>query len=75
MKIVASHTVVMLRGVIINHGDLIIADDDGVVAIPRDVEVKVITLARTRAADENLVLHELLGGKSLRSVWDTYRIL
>jgi regulator of RNase E activity RraA len=75
MRIDAVSESVVVGGLTIHHGDLTLADDDGVVVIPRVVETDVITLARERVAAETLVLAQLLGGASLRHVWDTYHVL
>jgi len=53
----------------------VMADDDGVVVIPRRHEQAVLGLARERAARESTVLAELLNGESLRTVWDRHRVL
>jgi len=66
---------VVLGGVEIRPGDLVMADDDGVVVIPRRHEAAVLGLARERAARESTVLAELLNGESLRTVWDRHRVL
>ncbi|AZI59295.1 RraA family protein [Nakamurella antarctica] len=75
MQLVASRGVVRILGVEISDGDLVMADDDGVVVVPQAVEAQVLAAARGRAAAESTVLKELLGGESLRSVWDRHRIL
>lgn len=66
---------VTIGGVTVATGDLMLADDDGVVIIPRDREVEVLAAARRRAAGESTVLAELLAGESLRTVWDRHGIL
>lgn len=66
---------VLLSGVRVESGDLVVADDDGIVVIPRDHEEEVLRLARHRASRESTVLAELLAGNSLRAVWDRHRIL
>ena len=75
MKIVDRHHRVFLGDVAIDQGDLVLADDDGVVVIPQRVETDVVARARARAKNESIVLTELLGGKTLRGVWDTYSVL
>jgi 4-hydroxy-4-methyl-2-oxoglutarate aldolase len=75
MRIVAVHTKVCLLGVDVDHGDLIMADDDGVVVIPQSIESEVLRAARTRASTESNVLADLLSGASLRTVWDKYKVL
>ena len=75
LRIVDIDEPIVLGGVEIRPGDLIMADDDGVVVVPRDREDAVLTLARERAARESTVLAELLSGESLRAVWDRHRVL
>ncbi|HEU0206107.1 MAG TPA: RraA family protein [Pseudolysinimonas sp.] len=66
---------VTIGGVRIADGDLVLADDDGVVVVPRAREAEVLAAARRRAAGESTVLAELLTGETLRAVWDRHRIL
>ena len=75
LRIVDIDEPVVLGGVEIRPGDLVMADDDGVVVIPRRHEQAVLGLARERAARESTVLAELLNGESLRTVWDRHRVL
>jgi 4-hydroxy-4-methyl-2-oxoglutarate aldolase len=75
MRIVDVDQPVVLGGVEIRPGDLVMADDDGVVVVPRAEEEIVLGLARERAARESTVLAELLAGESLRAVWDRHRVL
>jgi regulator of RNase E activity RraA len=75
MRIVDVDVPVVLGGVEIRAGDLVIADDDGAVVVPRAREDEVLGLARQRAAQESTVLAELLNGASLRAVWDRHRVL
>ena len=66
---------VTIGGVRIASGDLVLADDDGVVVVPRAREAEVLAAARRRASGESVVLTELLAGETLRAVWDRHRIL
>lgn len=75
LRIVDVDEPVVLSGVRIETGDLVIADDDGVVVVPRRHEDEVLALARERASRESTVLAELLAGDSLRTVWDRHRVL
>ena len=75
MRIVDMDVPVVLGGVEIRAGDLVMADDDGAVVVPRAREGDVLDLARRRAAQESTVLAELLSGASLRAVWDRHRVL
>ena len=75
MKIVESHVPVKIGGVTISPGDLVMADDDGVVVVPQEHETTVVTFARERARGESTVLQELLDGATLREVWTKHGIL
>jgi 4-hydroxy-4-methyl-2-oxoglutarate aldolase len=75
LRIVDIDEPVEIGGVEIRPGDLVMADDDGVVVIPRAEEEAVLGLARERAARESTVLAELLSGESLRAVWDRHHVL
>jgi regulator of RNase E activity RraA len=75
MAITETRSPVLVGGVTIEDGDLVLADDDGVVVIPASREAEVLAAARRRAAAESTVLAELLAGESLRTVWDRHRVL
>jgi 4-hydroxy-4-methyl-2-oxoglutarate aldolase len=75
MRVVETGGIVQLCGVQIAVGDLVLADDDGVVVVPQSREDEVLALARSRAAAESTVLAELLSGQTLRAVWDRHGIL
>lgn len=73
--VVAYDVPVMCGGVLVNPGDLVFADFDGIVVIPQAIEDKVIELAMEKVNAENLSRNELLQGKSLREVYDKYKAL
>lgn len=75
MAITDAREPVTIGGVRIASGDLVLADDDGVVVVPRAREAEVLAAARRRAEGESMVLAELLAGETLRTVWDRHRIL
>lgn len=75
MKVDSQQVSVVVGGVTIRPGDLVAADDDGVVVIPKEHEEKVIGFARERARGESTVLTELLAGSTLREVWTRHGIL
>lgn len=62
-------------GVLVNKGDLILADDDGVVVIPRDVAEETITLAEEKIRGENLVRKALSEGMSVTEAFRVHGIL
>jgi len=61
--------------VLVNPGDIIYADFDGIVVIPKTVEVGVFEKAQEKVHKENLSRKELLEGKSLREVYNKYKSL
>lgn len=75
LRVVDVDVPVSVGGVRVDPGDVVIADDDGVVVVPREHEEHVLGLARERAARESTVLAELLAGESLRAVWERHRVL
>lgn len=73
--VVAYDVPVMCGDVLVNPGDLMFADFDGVVVIPQLIENEVIEKAKGKVDAENMSRAELLDGKSLREVYDKYRVL
>jgi regulator of RNase E activity RraA len=61
--------------VVVHPGELIFADFDGIVVIPQAVEQDVLKLALEKADKETLSRQDLLAGKTLREVYDTYGVL
>ena len=61
--------------VLVHPGELIIADFDGIVVVPTDIEKEALQTAYEKAGKENLTRDALLAGKSLREVFNTYHIL
>jgi regulator of RNase E activity RraA len=75
MEITGTDRPLACGGVLVNPGDFVLADDDGVVVVPVDVEADVFARANERATRETKVLEELQGGATLASVWSRYRVL
>lgn len=75
MRVVATGETVRCAGVLVAPGDLVVADDDGVVVVPGDAEAEMLARAVARATAERSVLAELLDGASLREVWDRWHVL
>jgi 4-hydroxy-4-methyl-2-oxoglutarate aldolase len=61
--------------VLVNPGDIIYADFDGIVVVPKAVEKDVFQKANEKVNKENLSRKELLSGKSLREVYEKYKAL
>ncbi|HVW62994.1 MAG TPA: hypothetical protein VHC48_23245, partial [Puia sp.] len=73
--VVAYDVPIECGGVLVNPGDLIYADFDGITVIPRSVEAEVIRMAKQKVHSENLSRTALLRGLSLREVYDKYKSL
>jgi regulator of RNase E activity RraA len=74
-RVVAYDVPIRCGEVLVNPGDLIVADFDGIVVIPQKVEAQVLALARDKVGKESRSRQALREGKSLREVYDTYGVL
>ena len=66
---------VEIGGVLVEPGDLIFADIDGVLVIPRSIEQRVIQQALEKVAGEKIVRNEIESGSTSTAVFDRYGIL
>ncbi len=66
---------VMCAGVLVRPQDVMVGDADGVVAIPREVEERVVALAIEKVTGENQTREALRTGESLASVFQRFGIL
>jgi regulator of RNase E activity RraA len=73
--VVAYRVPIQIGDVEIQPGDIVFGDLDGVVIVPRECEVEVITKAYEKATDEKTVGQELRAGKSAAEVFRSYGIL
>lgn len=74
-RVMAYDVPVRCGDVVVNPGELIYSDFDGIVVVPRDVEEKVLELAYEKVFKENQSRRDLLNGDSLRTVYDRYGVL
>jgi regulator of RNase E activity RraA len=74
-KVMAYDVPVRCGDVLVRPGELIFADFDGIVAVPREVEHKVLQQAREKVGKENATRKELFEGSTLRAVYEKYRVL
>jgi len=74
-RITAIDVPVRCGEVIVNPGEIVFADFDGVVVIPRDLEDDVLRRAQEKVGRENQTRAALLEGKTLREVWETFGVL
>ncbi|CAL1517762.1 RraA family protein [Chitinophaga sp. MM2321] len=74
-RVMAYDVPVRCGDVVVNPGELIFTDFDGIVAIPREVEDKVLEMAYEKVFKEDQSRIDLLNGDSLRTVYDRYGVL
>jgi len=74
-KVQAYDVPVRCGDVLVNPGEIVYADFDGIVVVPKAVEQDVFQKAKEKVNSENLSRNELLSGKSLREVYDKYKAL
>jgi len=74
-KMMVSDVPALVGGVIINSGDLIFGDQDGLVSIPSNLIDDVVEKSYKKVSQENTVRKELSEGKSLKEVFLKHGIL
>ncbi|MFI6346148.1 RraA family protein [Streptomyces sp. NPDC050560] len=75
MRIAGVQEPVVCAGVRVCPGDLVLAEDDGIVVVPAAAEEGAVERANRRAATESTVLRELLSGRTIGEVWDDHGVL
>jgi regulator of RNase E activity RraA len=68
-------TPVSCAGVTVTPGDLVVADSDGIVFVPRDHVTEVVALAVAKSGVERSALQLLLQGGTLAEVWERHGVL
>ncbi|MGE0608161.1 MAG: RraA family protein [Pirellulales bacterium] len=66
---------VEIDGVVFRPGDLVIADRDGVVVVPRELETEAIRNAWAKVHAENVVRDSIRGGMLAQDVFKKYGVL
>lgn len=66
---------ITIGGVAIKDGDLVIADIDGCLVVPGEVEQQVLDAAFAKVAAETKVRAELQGGASIIDMYEKYGVL
>ncbi|MDF1515150.1 MAG: RraA family protein [Anaerolineae bacterium] len=74
-RVMAYDVPIQCGNVTVHPGELVFADYDGIVVIPKEAEQDVLILAQKKASAENVTRNELLEGKTLREVYDKYGVL
>jgi regulator of RNase E activity RraA len=74
-KVIDWRTPIEVGGVRIDPGDLIFADHEGVLIIPRAAESEAITAALDKASTENEVAKAISAGMPARRAWETFGVM
>lgn len=74
-QVVAWNVPVECAGVLVEPGDLVVADLDGVITIPASIIEEVVRLATDKVSRENHSREELRNGAYLRTVYEKYGVL
>lgn len=74
-RVMAYDVPVRCGDVVVNPGELVFSDFDGIVVVPREVEDKVLAMAQEKVLKENQSRIDLLNGETLRTVYDRYGVL
>ncbi len=74
-KVMAYDVPVRCGDVLVRPGELVFADYDGVVAVPRAVEDEVLARAYEKVTKESQSRRDLFRGDTLRAVYDRYGVL
>jgi regulator of RNase E activity RraA len=65
---------VICGGVRVRRGDYLVADEDGVVVVPAELADEVVAHVEKKLRGEHGARDDLLAGKSVRDVWDTWGV-
>ncbi len=74
-RVMAYDVPVRCGDVLVQSGELVFADFDGIVVVPRQVEEETLSRAYDKVVKENLSRRHLLNGDSLRTVFDRHGVL
>jgi 4-hydroxy-4-methyl-2-oxoglutarate aldolase len=61
-------------GVIVNRGDVVVADADGIVVVPSDQVIPVARFVSSKRALEQGARDDLIAGAGIRDVWTKYGV-
>jgi regulator of RNase E activity RraA len=74
-RVIAYDVPIRCGDVLVNPGELVFADFDGIVVIPNELEEQVLEAAWDRVNKESQTRADLLKGDSLREVYNRYGVL
>ncbi len=74
-RVVGANIPITIGGVTITPGDIVYADMDGIIVIPKNIENEVIQKVIERISTENTVRKELAEGQKMAEVWSKHGVL
>lgn len=74
-KVIDYRVPIEVDGVLVNDGDMLIGDIDGVCVVPRRIEEEVFTRALEKARGERIVLKKIQEGMRARDAFDKFGIM
>ena len=75
LDVIGIRVPISVGGVLVQDGELVIADADGCMVVPAEAEPETIAMAREKVAGEDMVRERLLGGATLAEVYRETGIL
>jgi regulator of RNase E activity RraA len=75
VRVVEYNIPIIIGGVQVTPGDLVFADLDGIMVIPRAVEEEVVGKVLDRVGIESVVRKELAEGRAMADVWSRHGVL
>lgn len=74
-RVLDYRTAIEIAGVRVSPGDLVVADSDGVLVVPRDVEATVVSEALGKVGTEAAVREALGAGMSVKAAFDRFKVM
>lgn len=74
-KVIDYRVPIKIEHVLVNDGDMVIGDYDGVCIVPREIEEEVFTRALEKARGERMVLKKIKEGMRARDAFEKYGIM
>lgn len=74
-KVLDYRTPIKIGNTVINSGDLIFGDEEGVLVIPQEVEAEALERAREKSSTENKVSEAISKGMSAQEAWNTFGVM
>src|SRR5690606_27910195 len=74
-RVLDYRTAIEIAGVKVRPGDLIVADSDGVLVIPHEVEATVVSEALGKVGTESDVREALGAGMSVKAAFDRFKVM